>query len=315
MGRIKVVNGGEKAILALTVKAATGGMSVTAGDRGFRRRYLPWVLVRRRGAPAPAAQDVSNRYRPFLIISKPFACPYFKRLAARFCATPTSFPEQLDQSHHLLIFLESKSLLEPAKPPIDSLHRLFGDGIAGRSTLSDMEPVTTFSGETNCSSMANGSLVVLVGMMLVSNRSNRRERPLLFIVVCHKSRAVGPGLVQALPARSALAPFPQGSAFPADRKRRTASLVAGDPPSAIRAGELCAVSSHPAATFPEPSIASAVADASIRSHTSSRPADFGHWGLSIDGRPARVDHQPKRGIVATQDPSASEYSIGSPLCE
>jgi hypothetical protein len=43
-----------------------------------------------------------------------------------------------------------RSILKPAKPPIDSLHRLlclFGDGVGGRSTLSDMEPVTTFSGE------------------------------------------------------------------------------------------------------------------------------------------------------------------------
>jgi hypothetical protein len=29
--------------------------------------------------------------------------------------------------------------------------------------------------------MTTGSLVVVVGMMLVSNRSNRRERPLLII--------------------------------------------------------------------------------------------------------------------------------------
>ena len=84
------------------------------------------------------------------MISKRFAWPHFKGLATRFCATPTSFPEQRDQAPHLLIFLRSKSLLKPAKPPIDSLHRhlcLFGDGGAGRSTLSDMEPVTTFSGE------------------------------------------------------------------------------------------------------------------------------------------------------------------------
>jgi hypothetical protein len=46
-----------------------------------------------------------------------------------------------------------------------------------------MELVTTFSDETNWSSITNGSLVVLVGMMLVSNRSNRRERLLLIIFV------------------------------------------------------------------------------------------------------------------------------------
>ena len=107
-----------------------------------------------------------------MIITKPFARPYFKRLAARFRATAASFPEQRDQAHHLLIFLRSKSILKPAKPPIDSFHRLlclFGDCGAGRSTLNDMEPVTTFSGETNLSSMTTGSLVVVVGMMLVSN--------------------------------------------------------------------------------------------------------------------------------------------------
>jgi hypothetical protein len=56
-------------------------------------------------------------------------------------------------------------------------------------------------------------------------------------------------LAQALLARSALAASPQGNSFPADPKRRTGPLAAGDPPSAIRAGELCAVYSHPAATF------------------------------------------------------------------
>jgi hypothetical protein len=49
--------------------------------------------------------------------------------------------------------------------------------------LSDMELVTTFSGEKNLSSMTTGSLVALVGRMLVSNRSNRRERLLLIIFV------------------------------------------------------------------------------------------------------------------------------------
>ena len=99
---------------------------------------------------------------------------------------PPSFPEQRDQAPHLLIFLRSKSLLKPAKPPIDSLRRLpclFGDGGAGRSTLSDMELVTTFSVEKNLSSMTTGSQVVLVGMMQVSNRSNCRERLLLVIFV------------------------------------------------------------------------------------------------------------------------------------
>jgi hypothetical protein len=105
-------------------------------------------------------------------------------LAARFCATTTSFPEQLYQAPHLLVFLGSKSLLKPAKPPIDSLHRLlrlFGAGVAGRSTSIDIELVTTFSDETNWSSNTTGLLVVLVGMMSVSNRSNRRERFLLII--------------------------------------------------------------------------------------------------------------------------------------
>ena len=46
-----------------------------------------------------------------------------------------------------------------------------------------MELVTTLSAETNWSSITSGSLVMLVGMMLVSNRSNRRERLLLIIFV------------------------------------------------------------------------------------------------------------------------------------
>ena len=55
---------------------------------------------------------------------------------------------------------------------------------AGRSTLNDIEPVTTtFSAETNWSSINIGSLVVVLGMMLVSNQSNRRERALLIIFV------------------------------------------------------------------------------------------------------------------------------------
>jgi hypothetical protein len=41
-----------------------------------------------------------------------------------------------------------------------------------------MELVTTFSGETN---WINITTVLLVGMVLVSNRSNRRERRLIII--------------------------------------------------------------------------------------------------------------------------------------
>jgi hypothetical protein len=120
------------------------------------------------------------------LIANNLAWPHFKRLAARFQTTPASFPEKRDQAPHLLIFLRSKTRLKPAKPPIDSLHRLlhlFGDCGAGRSTSSDIELVTTFSAETNWSSMTTGLLVVLVGMMLVSNRSSRRERLLLIIFV------------------------------------------------------------------------------------------------------------------------------------
>jgi hypothetical protein len=123
---------------------------------------------------------------PGLIVSKRFAWPHFNGLPAPFQTAPTSFPEQHDQTPHLLIFLKCESILEPAKPPIDSLHRLprlFGDGGAGRSTLSDMELVTTFSGETNWSSITTGLVFVVVGMMLVSNRSKRRERLLLIIFV------------------------------------------------------------------------------------------------------------------------------------
>jgi hypothetical protein len=82
----------------------------------------------------------------------------------RFCATATSCPEQCDQAPHLLIFLRCESLLKPAKSPIDSLHRLlclFGDCGAERSTSSDIELVTTFSGEKNWSIIATGLLVVL----------------------------------------------------------------------------------------------------------------------------------------------------------
>jgi len=155
-----------------------------------------------------------------------------------------SFPEERDQAPHLLVFLGSKARLKPAQSPIDRLHRprhLFGDCGAGRSTSIDIEPVTTFSAETNWSSMTNGSRVVLVGMILVSNRSNRRDRLLIIIVVRHKSREEGPRLVKLLLARSALMPSPEGSSFPADRKHRTGSLVDGDPLLAIRAAEICAV--------------------------------------------------------------------------
>ena len=113
-------------------------------------RHRPRRVFRCGDAPAPASQDVSNRYRPISISSKPFVWPHFTGLPALFQTTPTSFPEQRDQTHHLLIFLRRVSILKPAKPPIDSLHRhlcRFGEGVAGRSTLSDMEPVTTFSGE------------------------------------------------------------------------------------------------------------------------------------------------------------------------
>ena len=123
---------------------------------------------------------------PGLIIGKTFAWPQFKRFTSRFRAPPSSFPEKRDQAPHLLIFLGSKALLKSAKPPIDSLHRLlclFGDCGAGRSTSSDIELVTTFSGEKNRSIISTGLRVVLVGMMLVSNRSNRRERLLLIIFV------------------------------------------------------------------------------------------------------------------------------------
>jgi hypothetical protein len=120
---------------------------------------------------------------PGLIIGKTFAWPGFRRLAARFQTAAASFPEKRDQAPHLLIFLRSKTRLKPVQSPIDGLHRLphlFGDCGAGRSTSSDMELVTTFSGEKNWIIIATG---LLVGMMLVSNRSNRRERPLLSIFV------------------------------------------------------------------------------------------------------------------------------------
>jgi hypothetical protein len=76
-------------------------------------------------------------------------------------------------------------ILKPAKPLVDSLHRqlcFFLDCGAGRSTSINIELVTTFSGETNWSSITT-LLAVLVGMMLVSNRSRRSERLLLIILV------------------------------------------------------------------------------------------------------------------------------------
>src|ERR1700680_5143285 len=125
------------------------------------------------------------------MISKTFPWPGFKGLPARFQTAPTSRPNQLRWAFSLLIFLGSKTLLKPAKPPIDSFHRLlclFGDCGAGRSTSIDIELVTTFSGETNWSSITIGLLVVSVGMMLVSNRSNRRERFLLIILIVSACR-------------------------------------------------------------------------------------------------------------------------------
>ncbi len=111
----------------------------------------------------PHPQNVGNRQITVLLIRKTFAWPHFKRFPVRFQTAPTSIPEQRDQAPHLLIFLGSKTLLKPAKPSIDSLHRLlclFGNCGAGRSTSIDMELVTTFSGETNWSSTTNGLLVV-----------------------------------------------------------------------------------------------------------------------------------------------------------
>jgi hypothetical protein len=87
---------------------------------------------------------------PGLIIGKTFEWPVFRRFPARFQTATASFPEKRDQAPHLLIFLRRNTHLKPAKPPIDSPHRqrgLFGDFGTGRSTSSDMELVTTFSGE------------------------------------------------------------------------------------------------------------------------------------------------------------------------
>src|ERR1700680_3160773 len=109
---------------------------------------------------------------PGLIIGETFAWPEFSRFPASFQTATASFSEKSDQAPHLLIFLRSKTRLNPATPPIDSLHRLpclFGNCGAGRSTSSVMELVTTFSGEKNRSIISTG---LLVGMTVVSNRSN-----------------------------------------------------------------------------------------------------------------------------------------------
>ena len=114
------------------------------------RKLFWWLFGGRDSAATPHPQNVGDRQMPGLIIGKAFAWPGVRRLSTRFQTPATSFPEQRDQAPHLLIFLRSNSLLKPANSPIDSLHRLlcvFGDGVAGRSTLSDIEPVTTFSGE------------------------------------------------------------------------------------------------------------------------------------------------------------------------
>ena len=127
---------------------------------------------------------------PDLVISKMFAWPRFKGLPARLQTATASFPKKRDQARDLLIFLWSKTLRKPAKPSIDSLHRLpclFGDCGAGRSTSIDIEPVTTFSAETNWIVTATGWLV---GMMRVSNCSNRRERFLLIIFVVSVAHSV-----------------------------------------------------------------------------------------------------------------------------
>jgi hypothetical protein len=112
-------------------------------------------------------------------------------LPARFQTATASCPEQRDQPPHLLPHLRCESVLKPAKPAINSLHRrlcLFGDCGAGKATSIDIERVTTFFGETNWSINTTGLLVVLVGMRLLSNRSNRRERLLLIVIVgCHRA--------------------------------------------------------------------------------------------------------------------------------
>jgi hypothetical protein len=83
---------------------------------------------------------------PGLIIGKTFAWRVFRSLPARFQTATASFSEKGDQAPHLLIFLRSKTRLKPAQSPIDGLHRLPCRG-TGRSTVSVMVLVTTFSGE------------------------------------------------------------------------------------------------------------------------------------------------------------------------
>src|ERR1700730_4811683 len=81
-----------------------------------------------------------------LIIGKTFAWPRFKRLTTRLQTATASFSKKRDQTKVRLSHLRSESILESAKPPINSLHRLpclFGDCGAGRSTSSDIELVTT----------------------------------------------------------------------------------------------------------------------------------------------------------------------------
>jgi hypothetical protein len=127
-------------------------------------------------------------------------------LPARFQTTTASFPDQLGLAFAVPIFVRSKPILKPAKPPIDSLHRLpcfFWDCGARRSTLSDIELVTTFSGEKNWSSNTIGLLVLLVGVMLVSNCSKRRDKLLLIIIVGPRSSPPGCRVPNApLPAPS-----------------------------------------------------------------------------------------------------------------
>jgi hypothetical protein len=133
--------------------------------------------------PTAHPQNVGNRQMPGLIIGKAFARPRFRGLPASFQTATASFSEKRDQAPHLLIFLRSKTRLKLAKPSIDSLHRLlhlFGDCGTGRSTTSVIELVTTFSGEKNWRIISTGWLV---GRMVVSNRSKRRDRPLLIIFV------------------------------------------------------------------------------------------------------------------------------------
>ena len=87
------------------------------------------------------------------------------------------FPEKLDQAK---VFLPH-STAEACEATYASLHRLscfFLICVAGKSTSSDIELVTTFSGETNWINITTG---LLVGMTVVSNRSNRRERLLLIM--------------------------------------------------------------------------------------------------------------------------------------